>query len=66
MEALEDRIRKRNADNDEIIELRLKNARYEISCCEEFDYRIVNDSFDKAVFDLKNIIINHRYLSRRV
>lgn len=65
MEALEERIHKRKADSCEKIELRLKNAQYEISRAGEFDYRIVNDFIDKAVLDLKRIIIDHRNMSRR-
>ena len=59
---LEERLRGRGKDSDEKIKLRLKNAEYEISRSEEFDYRIVNDSLSRTVFDLKNIIIDRRNL----
>jgi guanylate kinase len=64
MKTLEARLCQRGSDND--VKLRLKNAEYEISHSGEFNYRIVNDSLDQAVSDLKNIIINHRNSLRRV
>ena len=66
IEVLENRIRKRNTDSNEKIRLRLKNAEHEINRAGEFDYRVVNDSLDEAVFELKKIIIDNRNLSRRV
>jgi len=60
LNVLEDRLRGRGTDSEEKIKLRLKNAVYEISRSGEFDHRIVNDSLEQTVFDLKNIIINHR------
>ncbi|MCL1875780.1 MAG: guanylate kinase [Synergistaceae bacterium] len=66
IEALEERIHKRNADSEEKIELRMRNAQYEISRAGEFDFSIVNDLLDNAVLDLKKIIIDNRNLSRRV
>ena len=62
LEILEARLCDRGGDND--VKLRLKNAEYEMSHSGEFNYRIVNDSLDKAVSDLKNIIVNHRNMSR--
>jgi len=62
VKALEYRLCKRGSDND--VKLRLKNAEYEMSHSEEFDYRIVNDSLNQAIAELKNIIINCRNMSR--
>jgi guanylate kinase len=64
IKALEDRLRSRKADSDEIIKLRLKNAEYEISCSGDFDYRIINDSFNQAVLELKSIIVECRNFLR--
>ena len=66
MKDLDDRLRSRKSESDERIELRLKNAEYEISRSEEFDYCIVNDSLDRAVYELKSIITNCRNLLRRL
>ena len=62
---LEDRLRNRKSESDERIELRLKNASYEISRSEEFDYRVINDSLSRAICELKSIIIDRRNLLRR-
>jgi guanylate kinase len=39
-----------------VIELRLQNAATEMRHAEEFDFVIINDSFDRALFDLKAIV----------
>jgi guanylate kinase len=66
LQALEDRLRSRRADDDEKIKLRIKNAENEISRAKEFDYSIINDSLEHAVSELKSIIINNRNILRRV
>jgi guanylate kinase len=55
-EALEQRIFKRGEDTPGDIEKRLKVAREEIACFEEYDYLVVNDDFDQALNELKAII----------
>ena len=52
LEALEQRLRVRAQDSDEVIEARLRAAREEISHAAEFDYVIINDAFDQALQDL--------------
>ncbi len=59
--ALEQRLRGRGQDNDETIARRMRDAENEISHYVEFDYLIVNDQFDVALFNLAAIIIARRH-----
>lgn len=59
-QALEQRMRKRAQDSEAVIAHRLANAREEMSHFHEFDYVIVNDSFDTAVDELEAIFIAQR------
>lgn len=54
--ALERRLRHRATDSEEIIARRLRDAVSDMSHWPEFDYVIVNDTFDQAVEDLVRII----------
>lgn len=56
IETLQRRLTARGKDADEVIERRLANAREEIGHVEEFDYVIINQTFDVAVVDLVSII----------
>ena len=53
---LRSRLQRRGEDADEIIELRLKNAAIEMAQAKEFDFVIINELFERAVFDLKTIV----------
>ncbi len=53
---LEQRLRSRASDSDEVIARRLAAAREEIAHVAEFDYVIINDQFDEAVRDLASIV----------
>lgn len=50
--ALEERMRKRGQDSEEVIARRLAAAREEMSHFEDFDYLIVNEDFDVAVDEM--------------
>lgn len=54
--ALEQRLRSRGTDTDEVIARRLQDAVADMTHWPEFDYVIVNDDFDHALADLKKII----------
>jgi guanylate kinase len=54
--ALEDRLRNRRTDSEEVIARRLRDAVGDMSHWDEFDYVVVNDDFDKAVADLVRIV----------
>jgi len=53
---LEQRLRTRAQDGEEVIARRLQAAREEISHAGEFDYVIINDTFDEAAQDLRAVI----------
>ncbi len=55
-EELRARLQRRGEDSAEVIELRLKNAALEMAQAEKFDFVIINELFERAVFDLKTII----------
>jgi guanylate kinase len=55
-EELRSRLERRGEDAPEIIELRLKNAAEELAQAREFDFVIINEIFERALFDLKAIV----------
>lgn len=54
--ALEQRLRGRATDSDEVIARRLRDSVTELSHWHEFRYAIVNDDFDRALQDLSRIV----------
>lgn len=56
-EELERRLRGRGTDSEEVIRKRLDKADFELSHSSEFDVRIVNDDLDKAVEEVRDIIL---------
>ena len=50
------RLTRRGEDTPEVIELRLTNACEEMAQVAQFDYVIINELFERALFDLKNIV----------
>ena len=67
MQELRSRLQRRGEDSPEVIELRLENAAQEMAKAHEFDFVIINQLFDKALFDLKAIVHAQRlkYASQR-
>ena len=55
-QSLEERLRNRRTDSEEVIARRLRDAVGDMSHWNEFDYVVVNDDFEKAVNDLVIII----------
>ena len=55
-EELRSRLQRRGEDAEDIIELRLENAAIEMAQAREFDFVIINELFERAVFDLKTIV----------
>lgn len=51
------RLRERGQDSDIIISKRMEKAVDEMNHYAEYDYLIINDNFEKAINDLKTIII---------
>lgn len=56
IEALEDRLRKRGQDGEAVIARRLLAAGGEIAHAPDFDYVIINDNFDFALYQLAAIV----------
>jgi len=59
-EELRSRLERRGEDSPEVIELRLKNAAIEVAQVQKFDFVIINELFDRALFDLKAIVHSQR------
>ena len=66
-EELRSRLERRGEDAPDIIELRLKNAAEELAQAREFDFVIINEIFERALFDLKAIVHAQRlrYIAQR-
>jgi guanylate kinase len=66
-EELRSRLYRRGEDAPDVIETRLANAATEMAQAHEFDFVIINQLFDKALFDLKAIVHAQRlkYASQR-
>ncbi|WP_422667336.1 guanylate kinase [Buchnera aphidicola] len=59
-EDLYKRLRSRGQDSDIIIKKRMEKSIEEMRHYIEYDYLIINDNFNQAVHDLKNIVIAER------
>jgi guanylate kinase len=55
-EELRSRLERRGEDSAAVIELRLQNAATEMARSNEFDFVIINELFERALFDLKAIV----------
>ena len=55
-EELRARLIRRGEDSPEVIEQRLVNAKAEMAQAAEFDFVIINELFERALFDLKAIV----------
>lgn len=60
LEALETRLRTRGKDSDTVIASRMAAAESEIAHAHEFEYVIVNQTFDKALAQLAQIVASAR------
>ncbi len=60
LDELRGRIDRRGEDTLDSIELRMQNAREEIAQARNFDFVIINDIFERALFDLKVIVSAQR------
>jgi len=63
--ALEDRLRGRGTDSEEVIETRLANAIAELAWAAEYDYVIVNEDVETAVNDALSIVAVERMRASR-
>jgi guanylate kinase len=67
LEELRARIERRGEDSADKIDLRMQNAKDEVNQAEHFDFVIINEVFDSAVFDLKTVVHAQRlkYIAQR-
>lgn len=63
---LEQRLRARSEDSNEVIERRLREAAEEIRNYDQYDYVIVNDEIGRSVDTLKSIITAERVRRSRI
>jgi len=62
---LEKRLRSRGTDSDEVIARRLRDSVADMTHCNEFDYVVINDTFDHALDALANIVGGNGSAQRR-
>jgi guanylate kinase len=55
-EELENRLRGRGTESDEVVARRMQRAKAEIEAAGEFDIQIVNDQFEQAVRELESAV----------
>ncbi len=60
VEELYARLKGRNTDNNEQLEMRIKEARKEIEASDEYDYLVVNEDLDQAIEELCEIITEEK------
>lgn len=65
LEELRRRLVTRSQDADDVIERRIANAKGEIEHCDDFDYVLVNDDFDRSYAELAHIYHAERSRRRR-
>ena len=61
LEVLENRLRGRGTETDEVILKRLSAAREEIQCVKDYDYTVINDTVEQAVLDIEAIIAAEKH-----
>ncbi len=59
-EELRSRLERRGEDTPEVIDMRMKNAQVEVAQVAKFDFVIIDELFDRALFDLKAIVHSQR------
>ena len=59
-EELRSRLERRGEDSPEVIDMRMRNAQIEVAQVDKFDFVIINELFDRALFDLKAIVHSQR------
>ncbi|SDM20202.1 guanylate kinase [Oryzisolibacter propanilivorax] len=64
---LRSRLERRGEDASDVIEMRLANAAQEMAQADKFDFVIINEVFERALFDLKTIVHAQRlkYIAQR-
>ena len=58
LEVLEQRLRSRGTESEEVISQRLETAKTELQYAERYDYQVINDVAERAACELSDIIEN--------
>jgi guanylate kinase len=66
LEILEERLRNRKSDNEDEIKKRMRRARDEIRDYTMYDYIIVNRDYERALAELRSIVLAERCRTRLV
>lgn len=66
MKILEERLKNRGTDSEEVIKRRLKNAQEEMEKMPEFDYIVVNDKLEETIETVWSIIVAERNKTKRL
>jgi len=66
LEILEERLRHRKSDNEDEIKKRMRRARDEIRDYTMYDYIIVNRDFDRALTELRSVVLAERCRTRLI
>lgn len=59
-EVMEERLRGRRTDSDEVIATRLKNSREELTYAPRYDHTVTNDDLDRVIQEIAGIIEHER------
>lgn len=65
LRTLEERLKARGQDDPDTIARRMRDAISEMSHYSEYDYLIVNDDFDRALADLRSVVVASRLKTGR-
>lgn len=66
MKILEERLRNRKTDSDEVIDNRLREARNELEKMPYFDYIVINDKLEDTIEKVWSIIVAERHKVKRL
>lgn len=58
--SLDQRLRNRKTDSDDVINRRLREAVSDMSHYAEFEFVVINDDFERALFDLRSVVTAQR------
>lgn len=65
LEVLEQRLRGRGTDSEEVIRARMETAMDDIRNCRWYDYIVLNDEIDRAIGETRSIIISSRCRAKK-
>jgi guanylate kinase len=66
LETLEQRLKSRATDNADVIESRYKEALNDLKNCEWYDYLVINDNLERAVNEVKAVVLAGRCRNSRI